>query len=363
MTSETSEPVAAEPEQADIVSEQADVAPEQASVEVELFRTDDYVPAGTMSILPLLRRFFEPLLGERLTDGTLFYLYFLRLEDTRRLDGAPEVINLRSSHGWVNVLIIRNGRLIYKHPHSVREIIGGPLQARLREQHPAEVHWGYGVRAPGLEGLALIRPAPQAPNQWRLTPQRARRTRRFQVTEIAEPDPPTASLADLGVDTETVGPDAPVGVVINLATFDQLTRHAPFSTEVEEGGFLIGTVHRAAAESGGYLVKLTGAVPAERTGASMMHFTFTGESFLRIGEQLDALGGAVQLVGWYHTHLFPATDTLGLSSIDVELHTSTFRKPAQVAGLVNIDDDTRVLRFYHADGQTMQPAPYWVVSD
>jgi hypothetical protein len=152
-------------------------------------------------------------------------------------------------------------------------------------------------------------------------------------------------------------------VVVNRATHRALTHTLAFSREVEEGGFLTGRVYRAQDRPDSpYLVEVTGAVPAERTGASLLGFTFTGESFLRMGSRLASDGGDDQLVGWYHTHLFPATNALGLSSIDVELHTSTFRAPWQVAGLLNLDGDDRVLRWYHADGAGMATSPYWVAS-
>jgi hypothetical protein len=343
-----------------VTSEQAATEPEQTTVEVELFRTDDYVQAGRVPLLPLVRDFFERMLGREL-DNALFRLSFMRLRDGRQLAGAPEMINLRASHGWAYAQIFRDGHTIYQHPHAVREIIAAPLQRILGEEYPDESHWGYGVRAPGLEGLALVRPAPRGEHEVGLSLDGRRRIRRFDVEEIAEPEPPVRSLADLGVNGPATPTVEPVGVVIDHSTFEWLVRDFPFSGEVEEGGFLAGRVFRAAGNPSGYLVQLTAAMPAERTGASLMHFTFTGESFLRVGAQLDARNDDLELVGWYHTHLFPATDKLGLSSIDVELHTTTFRKPAQIAGLVNLDGSTRTLRFYRSTGSEMEPAPYWVV--
>jgi len=330
-----------------------------SATEVELFRSDDYMPDERIALMPLLREFFEPLIGQSL-ERSRFILYFLPVADRPELAGSPSMVNLRASHGWVQVQIVCDGQTLYRHPHAVREIIAGPLQQRVAGKYPDEKHWGYCVRAPGMDGIALVRPAPNAVNQVDIAVGARRRPRRFNVEEIPEPEPPVATLAELGVDPGLPDPVDPVGVVIDLATFDGLTRHIRFSTEVEEGGFLVGKVYRAPHHPDGYLVKVTGALPAERTGASMMHFTFTGESFLRMGDRLDASGDGEQLVGWYHTHLFPATERLGLSSIDVELHTSTFRRPAQVAGLVNLDGDRRVLRFYRSTGSAMDTAPYWV---
>ncbi len=330
------------------------------SAEVELYRTDDYVRVGRVPLVPLLQAMFERVLGEALV-GSRFELSFLPVADRSELAGNPSVVNLRSSHGYVQVRIVRDGRLLYQHPHAVREIIARPLQRLLAEQIPAETHWGFGIRGPGFDRVALVRPAPEVEGRVEVTVGSGR-PRLFHLEEIHEPDPPTATLAELGADMAAIpGAEAAdaadaaaspgVAVVVDRDVADALKHRMTFSAEVEEGGFLAGHVYRDADRPGSHLVKITAAIPGERTGASLLHFTFTGESFLRINEQLARSGRDERLVGWYHTHLFPATSEIGLSSIDVELHTTTFRRPWQVAGLVNIDRhdrDDRVLRFYHA---------------
>jgi hypothetical protein len=130
-----------------------------------------------------------------------------------------------------------------------------------------------------------------------------------------------------------------------------------FARAVEEGGFLFGRVYRDEEAPERYLVEVTHAAPAEDAGASVLHFTFTGESFASMRRALEA-AGEVRLVGWYHTHLFGASSSLGLSTVDVELHFTTFRIPWQVAGLVNLDGMARaVLRFYVRKGHTMVRCP------
>lgn len=335
------------------------------SLQVELYRSDDYLRYGELAMRPLLRAFFEPLIGEPLVDAR-FRLTFLPLPDSRVLDGPPTVVNLRSSHGFVQVLIEREGRVLYRHPHPVREIIGLPLQQILAAREPAETHWGFGVGGPAMQKVELVRPAPEVAHSVSVR-SGAGRGRVFQLEEIAPPDPPLASLADLGADVSAAagGPgaraDGTVQVVLPQLVRDGFMAGTPFSDQVEEGGFLTGQVFRDPARDGGFLVEISEAIRAERTGASMLNFTFTGESFLRISELISARQHGEQLLGWYHTHLFPATDAIGLSSVDVELHQSTFRRPWQVAALVNLTDDGRVLRFYRSDGAAMARAPYWVV--
>ncbi len=331
------------------------------SLQVDLFRSDDYVRYGKLDLLPLLLAFFEPLIGEPLADAR-FRLVFLPLDDPGVLAGPPSVVNLRSSHGYVQVYIVRGGRLLYRHPHPVREIIGRQLQQILAQREPAETHWGFGIRGPDMDGIALVRPVPEIAHGVDVHTG-ARRIPLFHLEEVAEPEPPEATLADLGVDATGADPGALPASAVSVV-LDKAVRHAfvaatPFSAEVEEGGFLAGRVYRDAHRKGGYIVEITAAIQAERTGASMLNFTFTGESFLRIGERISARNRDETLLGWYHTHLFSATDTLGLSTVDVDLHRSTFRRPWQVAALINITETSRVLRFYHNDGETMTRAPYW----
>lgn len=337
--------------------------PTEPDVEVELFRSDDYVHAGRLPLLPLLRGVFEPMVGRPLLDA-VFELSFLPLTDDTPVTGSPSVVNLRGSHGYVRVRITRNGTDLYQHPHPLREVVGRPLQVLLGERHPEVGHWGFGIRGPGLEHVKLVRPAPQATGRTDITVGGPRR-RAFRIEEIPEPDPPKATLAELGVNVPAeAGAGVPLGVVLGEPVHTALVRTEQFSGEVEEGGFLIGQVYLDGNDpDGGRLVRVTAAVPAQRTGASLLHFTFTGESYLRIGEALAERGRGESLVGWYHTHLFAATERFGLSTTDVELHLSTFRRPWQMAALVNIGrrDGERVLRLYRrTEDDSLTLAPYWV---
>jgi hypothetical protein len=376
---------------------------------IEVFRSDDYIPDSEIPLVPFMRGLFRDIVGPE--PGRVSYqLSFYALMDVTPDHGKPTLVNLRASHGFVRVRIMREGVLLYQHPHPVRELIGEPLRALLRQHDPDVTHWGYGLRGPGLEGIALTRPAPQPRHEMRVQGPHRRST--FTIEEMPEPQPPTSSLAALGAHADIAartgpmrvlappGPDprpaaeepeivteveeepfdedetadadeaadpaAPreplVTVAIPEALVISLVETFPFSDEIEEGGFLVGRVYRDSDRPGGYLVHVTAAISAERTGASMIGFTFTGESFLRVSEQLAGRGDGEALLGWYHTHLFPASPTSNLSSADEELHRSTFRRPWQVAALVNISGDGRALRFYHGieDGK-MTRIPYWVV--
>jgi hypothetical protein len=328
------------------------------AIEVDLYRSDDYALSGRVSLLPILRAAFEPLLGLSL-DGARFRLAFLPVPAaTGHLDGDPVLVNLRNSHGYVHVRIVQNGRLLYQHPHSVGEIVARPLQRLLAASQPDEHHWGFAIVGPGLEEWSFVRPAPEIAMSVDIG-RDSGRLRMFHVEEMPEPEPAAATPAELGAPLAEPG-DAPVVVILEPDAQAALAELMPFSDNVEEGGFLAGHVYSDATRPGNYVVVVTAVLRAERTGASLLHFTFTGDSFLRVGDVISGRGADEVLVGWYHSHLFPASSALGLSSIDVDLHTNTFRRPWQVAGLVNLSADTRLVRFYAERDGRMMEVPIWV---
>jgi hypothetical protein len=332
---------------------------DEMTIGIDLYRSDDYVKVGRVGLVALLREVFEKVLGQDLADAR-FILLLHPIEDGTALDGEPSLANLRRSHGFINVRILRDGVQIYQHPHAVRELVGRPLQRLLAETVPDETHWGYGIAGPGLEHLSLVRPAPRPTGSVDV---RSGKTgpRLFHVEVMPEPEPPEAALEDFGVPDTFGGADPGHDSVIFTPDVHQaMLKTMDLSADVEEGGFLVGRVYRHRGFPGRHITVISEALPAERTGASMLEFTFTGESFLRINDVISRRGPEFRLVGWYHTHLFAATDKLGLSSIDVELHSRVFQQPWQLAGLINLSNGTRTLRVYHWDGSAMHALPYQV---
>lgn len=342
------------------------------SVEVELFTAPDYARGERHALVPFLRDALRPVLGADV-DRARFRLTLRPVDDEETLDGMPSLVNLRPGHGYAIVTAIADGRVIYRHPHTVRDLVGRPLQRYLARTRPDVEHWGYGLIGPGLEHLALVKPTPTIEGQVDVAAGRRRGSPRLE--ELPDPDPDPIDLVALGLSAPTPTPtrdgdpgpptdEGPV-VVIGPDTFEQFITQ-DFSREVEEGGFVIGHRRRDPAGPGRDVLEITAVVRAGSTGASLLRFTFTGESFLQLGNLLASRGQHEEILGWYHTHLFDATDAFGLSSIDVALHHSTFRRPWQIAALVNLGRSGRVLRFYHAvptdgkAGETMALMPYWV---
>jgi proteasome lid subunit RPN8/RPN11 len=319
------------------------------SIEVELFAAPGYSRAGRLPLAPFLREAMRAILGDTVEQAR-FRLSLHRVEDVSVLDGRPRLVNMRPGHGYLTVTVIVDDQVVYRHPHTVGEFVGRPLQQHLATVHPDVDGWGFGLVGPGLEALSLVLPTPELEGQVEITAGRRRGVPRLQ--EIPDPEPEPIDLAGLGPwpsgprdgPAEHGGGDGPV-VLIEPHTFEQFITQ-DFSREVEEGGFVIGHHRRDPAGNGRDVLVVTDVVPARSTGASLLRFTFTGESFLQLGSLLAGRQQREQVLGWYHTHLFEATDEFGLSGIDVELHRSTFRRPWQIAALVNLGSSGRVLRFY-----------------
>jgi hypothetical protein len=182
---------------------------------------------------------------------------------------------------------------------------------------------------------------------------------RFRVNRSVEPELPEFLTDELGESAATL---TGTGVILTAATHELLAQGLPLSDLMEVGGFLSGKAFRAGDRPGAHLLLIEGVIPAQHAGASGSQFTFTGDSFREMNHRLDTMEGQ-RLLGWYHTHLFPATDQMGLSSTDVGLHFRTFQQPWQVAGLINYFDARRTLRFYVRDGSTMTECPQWIVDE
>lgn len=305
-------------------------------------------------LLAVLRPAMEEVLGRDLADAKLM-LWLSPEPADPKLNGRPELYNLVPDYGFAVVEVWEAGVLVYRHPHTIREVVAAPLQALMHHLFPDDVAWGYRIGFKNSE-LYISRPAPEVEGVFNIPSHGAPATFSFNVRPLADPEPPLVRLSDLKV--PDIGAGAPVLVLVDRSVYDDFDRRM-LSRHVEEGGFLTGSVYRDAENGGRFVVRVSDAPGAHRTGASLLCFTFTGNSFRAMKQTI----GERQLLGWWHTHLFQATETFGLSTIDVDLHQRTFRKPWQVAGLVNIDPATtkRTLRFYVRQGKLLVECPLWVI--
>ncbi|MEU6232499.1 JAB N-terminal domain-containing protein [Kitasatospora sp. NPDC047058] len=285
-------------------------------------------------------------------------LRFLARPDPRVIEGPPVLHNLRSQIGQIHVEIGAQGRPVVREVFSVRELLGEILLRTVAELDPEAEEWGYCLEHPRLDRYDLHRPTPPVEGSMEID---LRDTRPGLTVSTVEADPvPLAEPDEFGIDPARVGQ---VGILLGHELREQLAT-MPLSTRLEEGGFLLGRPHRLAPSDGApggerYLLEVSAITPAEHSGASVSHFTFTGDSFREVNRRLTESERDEQLVGWYHTHLFSGR-TSGLSSIDVDMHHGTFRQPWQVAALINLTSEERLLRFYRWADQEMRECAVWV---
>jgi hypothetical protein len=99
-----------------------------------------------------------------------------------------------------------------------------------------------------------------------------------------------------------------------------------------------------------WLIEITDVIQAENTWGNPIWLLFTGDSWSRAKRRIDQDFPGKKLVAWFHTHLFRATDSFGLSGRDEELHRLFLTKPWQVAVLLNIDSNgDREVRCFQKD--------------
>jgi hypothetical protein len=186
-------------------------------------------------------------------------------------------------------------------------------------------------------------------------PPRVKEAPRIQFRPIPQPPLPERELSTFGVIESHGKGEAQAGrVFIPAGLYDNLCRHLVLSKKKEEGGYILGNVYRLAggpenedAPDFRWLLEVTDLLMAEDTVGSPALLLFTGDSWSKISRRRDRDYPTRRLVGWFHTHLFPATDTFGLSGIDQDMHSWYLPKPWQVAILLNQEKDKeRSVRCY-----------------
>jgi hypothetical protein len=334
------------------------------SYDIELYvpRGADLTRFGTVRLDPLLRASVARLLGRPVPQASISLL-LLAVSDEPPSLGTPTLMNLLPEYGFAAVFVKEHGRVIYRHPHPIDELIVQPLREALGKTHPEQPHWAFCLVGPGVPRRATFRHAPSVEGAVPVTPYGEGEAPPFRIRRVPEEPLPKAELADFGVQAEDVDRAAFAKVLVPRTLFDDLTRTRPLSSEVEEGGFLLGRVYEDRQLGDTYLLELTAALNAEHTGASLLHFTFTGDSFEAVKRTLQLSHPGERLLGWYHTHLFAASQEMGLSSIDLKLHFTTFRLPWQLAGLINLDGELRTLRFYVRRANQMILCPQWEIHE
>ncbi len=183
---------------------------------------------------------------------------------------------------------------------------------------------------------------------------------RIQFRRVVPPPLPELDPAALGEGASHGKGEPQAGrVVLPERVFAALRRELELSDEREEGGYLVGRVHRAPGspekeddEDFRWVVEVTDYEMAEGTLGSAAVLLFTGDSWSGMSRRLDNELDDLFLVGWFHTHLFGATDDFGLSGLDQDMHAWYLSKPWQVAILLNFEEaGDRTVRCYQRGPQ------------
>ena len=328
---------------------------------INLYKGPELTPFAELALADVLRPSLENILRRDLLDCSIVFS-LSPAPVSPRMHGHPPLYNLFADYGYGTIIIRKAGITIYRHPHSVEELIGLPLQQVLAKEYPEERDWAYRIAGPGLP-VNVVRRAPLVDGVFDAPDLPDGDTLELEIVRMPEPEPPPAPARLLDLEhPKKKAEGSRVSVVMTEQVDEHLRRMMTFSSEVEEGGFLSGQVYRDPAADDAFIVHVTGVPRAEHTGASFLHFTFTGDSFRSLKVALAAQNNQERLLGWYHTHLFAATDEFGLSTVDVDLHLTTFSQPWQVAGLINLNQNERTIRYYARANDTLMLCPMRVAT-
>lgn len=337
-------------------------------IDLELYRGAEQRYYGVLALRLVLRKAAQHHFGDLARRGQIH----LQLEEPADHDpylGPPELHNLAPWLGHCSLRVTHHGKTVLEDRLPVTELIGPVLAPELLQLEPDEALWGFRLRERRLLAFVLTtknltgqfagdeRPDPEIEGSVEVD-LGERRHQPFTLTPLAGADAEQVKPEDLGLSQDQLGK---LNILMSAETRDQFLKRMPLTDRMEEGGFLLGRVTKAGDDA--HLIEITHVTPAHRSGAGLVHFTFTGESFLAVAQLIEERGQGEDLVGWYHTHLLGVDLGMGLSSIDVDLHLATFQRPWQVAALINIRRGGRILRFYGRGEDGLKEYDQWISDD
>ncbi len=154
-------------------------------------------------------------------------------------------------------------------------------------------------------------------------------------------------------------------LIWRATAFRALTLTQAVSASVETGGYLLGQVYRLGDAHDTLLVDIQKVLVAKGTLANAALLVFTSESWSGLRRLLSSNLAGLRLLGWWHTHLFPATEDFGLSGLDESLHRQFFPHPWHFTALLNVSPEQgRVLRCYQPNNDsTLTECAFSVAAD
>ena len=190
-------------------------------------------------------------------------------------------------------------------------------------------------------------------------PRKRNTPRKFSFKKIPLPSLDEREPLDTSIINKSYDQNEKNRVYINNYNYNLLTKHLALSTQVEDGGYILGNAYRFPGSPVNeddhdfkWWITIDHIIPAKGTYGTPGMLLFTGDSWSHIHKLLDNEYKGKKLLGWYHTHLFAASHEIGLSMMDINLHTRFLPLPWQVALLINIDQhNNRELRCYQKSPQ------------
>jgi hypothetical protein len=168
----------------------------------------------------------------------------------------------------------------------------------------------------------------------------------------------------LSLQTHGKGAEGNGLILMRDEAYRALHSEIELSTKVENGGYLLGAPFRQPSSPEAedeadfrWLLEVTDVVPAEAAWGKRGSLLFTGETWSRMTRLRDREHPDKKLVGWFHTHLFKASEDFGLSGLDQDLHRRFLTKAWQIAVLINIDaEGQRIVRCFQrgAEGDLVE---------
>jgi len=279
----------------------------------------------------------------------------------------PSIVNLEPQYGYIEITITDKKTIIYRHVHSFEEIIALSLDSSLQDKNVKEKIIGFSFTKQIRHLSSFFEPSQSIAYPVSNRSVLSNMKPLFRIQRLKEDPLPLVSFDDFKIIKE-VPYDYDRRDFVKIMIFENaymnLMSYTFYSNKYEEGGFLLGHSFRDTLAKDTYFLLLTDIKKAEYTHSSMVHLVYTPETFSRINQVIREERPKKQLLGWYHTHLFPATDDFGLSTIDLNLHFTTFKKPWQIAGLINIAHNNHlVLRFYVRKNDKMIQSPFWIIDN
>ncbi len=130
------------------------------------------------------------------------------------------------------------------------------------------------------------------------------------------------------------GVAAPGPIRMYHDAWESLADRLEMPLDRETGGYLVGQV---GGDDSPETVSIHHALPAQSAASGAGHYLMSPDSASGILRRIDRLWPDLQVVGWYHSHVFRGTpDLAGLSATDVDEHKRSFQQPWAVAGLINV---------------------------